>query len=334
MKFKNRLVVCTAAVNSSVPDTIELIPLGRVKTTKGDFFADQESYELINQHFLRRGVDIVIDYEHQTLVDVQAPAAGWIKSLSLSDKAICAQVEWTPKAREYLQNKEYRYCSPVLLARNKDNKAVQLQSVGLTNTPAIDGMFAIVNSAKFDYEEGEESMEFLKTLAKLLGLPDTATEDEVAAAVKAAAEAAAKQSEGTLVVNKTVSKLLELPETADTAEVTAKIMALKNPANHVSVEAHAAVLAKLQKYECDDVVQMALKDGKITPAQEAWAKEYVLKDPKGFTKFLELATPTVPMGKLDIPSAPGSKSATNETDTLVCKNLGITSEDLKTYGGK
>ncbi|WP_261949169.1 phage protease [Paenibacillus melissococcoides] len=33
----------------------------------------------MKETFHRRALDIVIDYEHQTLEDVQAPAGGWIK---------------------------------------------------------------------------------------------------------------------------------------------------------------------------------------------------------------------------------------------------------------
>lgn len=70
---------------------------------------DDESFELIRKQFKDRKLDLVIDYEHQTLSDVQAPAGGWIKDLYKGEDAIIAKVEWTPKAAEYLKNKEYRY---------------------------------------------------------------------------------------------------------------------------------------------------------------------------------------------------------------------------------
>ena len=73
---------------------------------------DDESFELIRKQFKDRKLDLVIDYEHQTLSDVQAPAGGWIKDLYKGEDAIIAKVEWTPKAAEYLKNKEYRYLSP------------------------------------------------------------------------------------------------------------------------------------------------------------------------------------------------------------------------------
>ena len=63
---------------SGVPTEIKILPLGRVHSQNGDFNVDDESFELIRKQFKDRKLDLVIDYEHQTLSDVQAPAGGWI----------------------------------------------------------------------------------------------------------------------------------------------------------------------------------------------------------------------------------------------------------------
>lgn len=180
---------------SGVPTEIKILPLGRVHSQKGDFNVDEESFELIRKQFKDRKLDLVIDYEHQTLSDVQAPAGGWIKELYKGEDAIIAKVEWTAKAAEYLKNKEYRYLSPVVLVRKRDQKATAIHSVALTNTPAIDGMFALVNSLDIeDISEGGNIMD-LKELAKALGLPETATEEEIKKAVEDAAKAAERLKE-------------------------------------------------------------------------------------------------------------------------------------------
>lgn len=84
------------------PREIKLFPLGLVKSQKGDFLIDTESYNSILNHFKTHHVDIPIDYEHQTLLDVQAPAAGWIKDLTLKQDGVYALVEWTDTRRVYL----------------------------------------------------------------------------------------------------------------------------------------------------------------------------------------------------------------------------------------
>ena len=336
---------------SGVPTEIKILPLGRVHSQKGDFNVDEESFELIRKQFKDRKLDLVIDYEHQTLSDVQAPAGGWIKELYKGEDAIIAKVEWTAKAAEYLKNKEYRYLSPVVLVRKRDQKATAIHSVALTNTPAIDGMFALVNSLDIeDISEGGNIMD-LKELAKALGLPETATEEEIKKAVEDAAKAAEKLKEmeekkpedktgeggkpqevAEVVANSTILSMLGLKEGAKTEDVAASIMALKTGTPDTQAEL-LALKQSMQERDADEEVQKALKAGKITAAQTGWAKSYALKDMEGFKGFVEKAPVVVPPGKLelkDAPAAPGS----DEVDVAILKNMGVSMEDVKKYGGK
>lgn len=336
---------------SGVPTEIKILPLGRVHSQKGDFNVDEESFELIRKQFKDRKLDLVIDYEHQTLSDVQAPAGGWIKELYKGEDAIIAKVEWTAKAAEYLKNKEYRYLSPVVLVRKRDQKATAIHSVALTNTPAIDGMFALVNSLDIeDISEGGNIMDS-KELAKALGLPETATEEEIKKAVEDAAKAAERLKEmeekkpedkpgeggkpqevAEVVANSTILSMLGLKEGAKTEDVAASIMALKTGTPDTQAEL-LALKQRMQERDADEEVQKALKAGKITAAQSGWAKSYALKDMDGFKGFVEKAPVVVPPGKLelkDAPAAPGS----DEVDVAILKNMGVSMEDVKKYGGK
>lgn len=164
-----------------VPEVITVLPLGHVISSKGEFEADEESFRTIQDGIAKRGVDVVIDYEHQTLGGGEAPAAGWVKELKLEDGCIKAVVEWTPRGAEYLKNREYRYLSPTIHVRKSDNKVTGLHSLALTNTPAIEGMAPIVNSDTF---EGGQVFMDLKQLAELLGLGEDATEEQILEAVK------------------------------------------------------------------------------------------------------------------------------------------------------
>lgn len=88
---------------SGAPEVISVLPLGHVVSSKGEFDVDAESLESMKREIAKRGVDLVVDYEHQTLKGTQAPAAGWVKELFLKDGSIRARVEWTPTAAEYLK---------------------------------------------------------------------------------------------------------------------------------------------------------------------------------------------------------------------------------------
>ncbi|WP_240472973.1 phage protease [Paenibacillus sanguinis] len=333
-------LLCSAAAMEieGIPEVIKILPLGKVKSQKGDFVVDQESFQSIKNKFIDRALDIVVDYEHQTLEDVQAPAGGWIKDLILQEDAIAAKVEWTPKAQEYLRNKEYRYLSPVVMVRKSDLKAIVLHSVALTNTPAIDGMFPIINSlhVNFDDDEGgNEHMELLKKLAALLGLGEEATEEQLIQKIGEllkAAEKEDKKSDEELVANKTITSLLGVDEQAKTEDVAAAIMALKNPTNFVPVTEFQALKTRLDKMDSDGLVTKALKDGKISAAQKEWAEDYALKDPQGFAKFVEKAPQSVPVGTLGIEDNKEKTTEVTETTLAVCKQLGVSKEDVEKYG--
>lgn len=329
---------------TDVPEEIRLLPIGHVTSTKGDFDVDDGSVLDIMRNFKNRQLDLVIDYEHQTLHDVQAPAAGWIKDVYRRGDVIAGKVEWTPKGREYIANKEYRYLSPVVLVRKSDNKAVVLHSAALTNTPAIDGMFPIANSASLeDFEiEGEgkkENMMELNKLIKLLGLPESATEEDVTGKIteilsdlEAQNGDPKKKDGGTeLVANKTILDLLGLPADAKTADVTAQIMACK--AGDTALQERVKQLENAEKQRnADDLVLQAMKDGKISAAQKEWATTYALSDPEGFKVFAEKAPVVVPVGKL----ANGDdrkKDGMSEVDMKILKDLGISKEDAEKYGG-
>ena len=330
--MKLRPIICTEEILQET-DEVKILPMGFVKTQKGNFIVDNESVNFMRKAFKDRKLDIVVDYEHQTLNDVQAPAGGWIKDFYIKDNVVVAKVEWTEKAKEYIANKEYRYLSPVVLVRKTDNKAVILHSVALTNTPAIDGMYTIKNSINIeDIEGGEDDMNLLQELIKMLGLAEGATEDQVLAKLKEIQEASvADPSNQEVIANKEVLKLLDLKEDARQEDVTSKIMELKNPVakGQVSAAEFKALKDKLDKKEAGDVVMLAMKEGKITPAQKEWAEEYALKAPEGFKKYVETANVVVSMGELDIPSSTKKAVA---VDMKACKMLGLTKEDVEKYG--
>lgn len=313
---------------SGVPEEIKLLPLGMVKSTKGSFMVDEESFRLIRERFKGRRLDLVIDYEHQTLDNVQAPAAGWIKDIALGPDAITAKVEWTPKAAEYLKNREYRYLSPVILVRQPDKKAVALHSAALTNTPAIDGMFPLAASADIeDYYDGQGPeggtiMELNKIIG-LLGLPEDTTEEDAYTALKDRMTA-----KSVMVANSTILSLLGLSEDAKTEDVTASIMALKAGDEQTRQDVQA-LKEQLAKRDAQELVEKALKDGKIPAVQKEWAEGYALKDPEGFKTFLEKAPAVVPMEKLELKDAP---ETVLDVSPAILKNLDITTEDVKKKG--
>ena len=131
---------------SILPEWIRVLPLGRVELAdhREPFLVDEASLKSMVAAFRSRGVDLVIDYEHQSLQGERAPAAGWIKDLEARPDGLWARVDWTQSAREYLEKKEYRYFSPVLRLDPETRKPLALMHVGLTNVPAINHLPPLV----------------------------------------------------------------------------------------------------------------------------------------------------------------------------------------------
>ena len=122
-----------------LPEWIRVLPRGAVELSdhREPFMVDKASLLSMAADFRSRGVDLVIDYEHQSLQGERAPAAGWIKDLEARDDGLWARVDWTQQARDYLEKKEYRYFSPVLRLDPATRRPLALLHVGLTNVPAI-----------------------------------------------------------------------------------------------------------------------------------------------------------------------------------------------------
>ena len=185
--------------------------------------------------------------------------------------------------------------------------------------------------------------ELIKKIAAALGLGEDADEEQILTALSACVEenkALKEAAEGgkkpedqddSIVANKSVCELLGLKAGASTADVAASIMALKG-----GVDGRVKALEeKLADRDAEEAVELALKSGKITPAQRGWAKGYALKSPDGFKEFLEKAPQAVPMSEIaggDALALKGDKP--DEATMLVCKQLGVSAEDVQKYGMK
>lgn len=139
------------ALETASPNIIKLAVVGSWQGHKnGSFEITNADIEKMKINFDRRQVDLVVDYEHQTLGGGEAPASGWVKELYIADDgSLIGKVEWTKKATEYIKNGEYKYISPVFSfgAINEKTGAYQgatLHSASLTNTPFLDELGEVV----------------------------------------------------------------------------------------------------------------------------------------------------------------------------------------------
>lgn len=261
--------IAAAKVGGEAPEWLEIFPSPTYVTDDGVFLVDDLAKRLILDEFERRGNELVIDYEHQTLHDVIAPAAGWIKELAdRGDEGLWARVEWTERARGFIESGEYRYDSPVYDYEIESRRITKLHHIALTNWPRTHNRTELTNQqiaakARAKYKEGGMK-KFIEKLKAALGSTAAKAKTELEAAIAefpANVDEAAKEDgvdvNATLgalvapapaqppVASKAVLDLLEIDERADLATVQAKVIALKAPVDMVPRAEHDAVVAEL-----------------------------------------------------------------------------------------
>ena len=258
----------------------------------------------------------VIDYEHQTLHKEAngqpAPAAGWMHGLRwIEGRGLFAEAELTERARALVQSGEYRYFSPVFEYARGSGEVTRILMGALTNHPAIAGMEAVnlmaAASARFtttpttSTKESDDMNELLKKLLAALGLPEDASEEQALAALKA---------------------LTDKPAVAATT-------ATPDPAQYVPVAVVqelqtnlAALSASVHSRAVDDVITPALGDGRLLPAEEAWARD-TAKTPAGLASLTSLLKVRQPIAALASTQTKGQPPAAAAADTH-----GLTADEL------
>jgi phage I-like protein len=303
----------------SAPNWIELFPAGpEIKAVDGRKFRISNPQTVIDA-FKADPNPIPLDYEHATEIrgpeGLAAPAAGWIVELEERGGAIWARIDWTPAGAEAVKNKEYRYVSPAFF--QKKGEVVELISAGLTNKPAL-RMTALARAE----EQLTMDPEKRKALCKALGLPETATDEQMVAASekihvdhKAALDTARAES----------PSLANFVPRADYDKQTARVAELET--------AEADRAKKALDAEIDAEITAATKAGKITPATVDYHKAQCLTDGglERFRAFVKSSPKVVDDTDLDnqTPGETGEHGLT-PAQLKIAEHCGQTAEEFAT----
>ncbi|MCC7546186.1 MAG: phage protease [Burkholderiales bacterium] len=312
---------------------VQLLPAGEFRARDGRpenlsaWKLDAATAAALIERVRARATRPVVDYEHQSLHAEKngqaAPAAGWIDPASLQwreGQGLFARVEWTERAAAMIAAGEYRYLSPVLLFDKRTGVVVDLLMAAVTNTPAIDGMDEVTLRAAARYLPEESAVDRTKLIAAL-GLKAEATDTEIEAAIAA--------------LNTSAKQIDDLQ-----TQLAALKTATPDPSKFVPVETMrdlqtqlAALSARITGSEVDQVVSQALTDGKLLPAQEAWARELGAKDLAALKSYLD-KTPAIAAlrGTQTQGKAPGDDpkgEALSDMERAVCRNMGLKPEAFR-----
>ena len=132
--------------DKGVPSEVQLLRTGSFKSFwYGEFEITPKTLQTLKKNFDAKvtGGDLMLDYSHNSH-DV---AAAWIKDVTLKndDNELWLSVEWTPKGKQKVQDKEFRYFSAEYDEKYTDAESGKeyghvLLGGGLTNRPFIKGM--------------------------------------------------------------------------------------------------------------------------------------------------------------------------------------------------
>lgn len=235
---------------------------GKIEITTGDLQTMLENFNGNARRLSEDGKPILqFDYSHAS----EQKAAGWIKGLELSEdgNALFATVDWTPPAKEAIQNKEWKFSSPTIERNYTDAETgkvydVVLTGAALTNIPFLKGMKEVALSEETQNKEG-----VMVTHEEVLAFLETATDEqkaEIAAVVGPPAEMAEPDKEKEEKLEMSEGKILQLSEKVTTLTETVQ-----------------KVTSKLELAEKENQFMKLVTEGKATPGQkDAFLKNDIL----------------------------------------------------------
>ncbi|SFM67028.1 phage protease [Nitrosomonas communis] len=321
------LAVCAFAVTAA--KEIQLLPAGQFRSNDGrpidvpHWLINEVMAASVIAEFDTHTNKTVVDYEHQTLLTAQngqpAPAAGWFSDLEWRESGLFAvDVEWTERASQMIDAGEYRYISPVFLHDKKTGAVTRLLHAALTNNPALDGMDAVAAS-QFLSIEGEDMQleQLLAALRKLTGQNETADIESVLANLTATLSS----KEDAIAALKTAA---EHPDPARFVPIAV----MKSLQDEL-----ASLKAEKLDLEVGDVVEIALSEGKLLPAQEEWARNLGKENLTSLKQYLASAQPIAALTGTQTggkpPEGNDNKGELTDDQLALCKVMGITPEDFK-----
>lgn len=341
-----QIAVCALPLAGADEAPKRLMPSGSFSAPRGamsgsgPWHMDQAAATALIARSRARSTDIVVDYEHQTLMAAEngkpAPAAGWVDPASLEwrDDGLYGVIKWTAAAKALIDGEEYRYLSPVF-PYDENGTPLDLLQIALTNTPALHefGQQALAaaraaySNRDDDITQTEDSSMDIAKLLEALGLSaDTSEEDalKALAALKVAAtNLAALRTE------------LGLKDGDDAKPAIAALKA--TPANTVPKEVYDELQAKLavlkatgDEAERDRLIEEGMADGRIAGKATA---DWLRAQPMAVLKsHLKDAAPLAALSGLQSAGKQPDKKADNEgglsdADLAVCKAMGIDPKD-------
>ena len=313
-KLNTSIVALSAQLielSGAAPTEIKLLPAGTFKAKDGrpqglsGWVMNDASANALLSASTDQADKYLIDYDHQTLHSKangqQAPAAGWFSALAWrpNDGLYATDVEWTAAAQAAIEAKEYRYISPVLRYNPGTGEVTGLLMAALVNYPALDGLTDLA-ATHFDISLQGSIMdqdELLERLRYMLNLPTLATLEEILAELDKLKTVISSPEGTTAGLSAFIAQQAE-----SMADLSAHV---PDPALFVPVTVMASLQAELSALSLivntdtiNKLIAPALADGRLLPAQKAWAESLGKTDLAALSTYLDTAQPIAALAGL------------------------------------
>ena len=157
--------VISDTIDNGEIENVHLVPIGDFKGSDKDGnpideHITKESLDQIAEK-LNSGDEVLCDIDHQSCkpgVDRDSKAAGWFHKFVVDPvKGLFASLKLTKKGREIVENREYRYTSPVFTLDENGNPN-DIHSIALTNVPAFKGHISPILNSEPTESDKEENL--------------------------------------------------------------------------------------------------------------------------------------------------------------------------------
>ena len=132
-----------ASAQPDAPVKVQLSPFGEFTLHDGGAMngkvqhCTREAFEALVANWKATGShDVRVDVDHASASGGSTEAAAWAKNLRVEDDGLCADFELTPRGRELVEGRSYRFVSPGWTL-SKDGTPIARCSVALTNRPNL-----------------------------------------------------------------------------------------------------------------------------------------------------------------------------------------------------
>lgn len=314
--LKVQKIAALGTLSATLDEELKILPIGNwsaVNPMMGQdgemFYLTPERAEEIAADAAYKNADILIDYEHQSISTVEngkpVPAAGWIPkdSLFVREDGLYCKPQWTAQARAMIDAGEYRYLSPVFSYDADTGEVLQLISIALTNTPAMDipDLSPAVQAA---FSLGG-------TMTKPANKPEE--QDKPGAAPE-------KQD--------AAPDLAALNATIEAQKV--EIESLKKTIDAQKTELDG-LKAKAAEAEAEAVILEAMSQGKLVESQKAWALELGKANIASLKAFVASAPVIAALSHKAGDQQPEGKDAAalTQQQQAIAQAMGFSDDDFK-----